>query len=69
MPEYSYAQLIELDMTAGGLTKKQAVLSRTLDRRFKASAKRVLAGKAGACRMDQRCRANLFDFLADTPPY
>jgi transcriptional regulator GlxA family with amidase domain len=69
LPDYTYRQLIELDTTCGGLTRKQAVLSRQLDRRFKESAKRVMAGTHSLCRIDQRTQADLYDFLSDTPPY
>jgi len=69
MPEYTYAKLIALDMAYGGLTKRQAVLSRTLDRRFKKAANHILAGRTPTCRLERRAEADLFDFLADTPPY
>ena len=68
LPDYTYNQLIKMDMTYGGLTKKQAVLSRQLDRRFKASYKRVMSRTDSSCRIDQRTQADLYDFLSDLPP-
>lgn len=58
--EYTYNQLITLDMTCGGLTKKQAVLSRTLDRRWKKAHKNIFINRKSAkCRMERRVVADI----------
>jgi len=64
--EYTYRQLIELDMTCGGLTKKQAVMSRRLDRKWKKAYHNVMVLKhKSKCRMERRVVADLGDYYDD----
>lgn len=53
MKDYSYNQLIILDMECGGLTKRQAVLSRCLDRRFIKAGKKFNKGGKPAGRFER----------------
>lgn len=51
---YSYSQLIYMDVKEGGLTKKQSVRNRQMDRRYKKAQAKVMAGDEPCCRMERR---------------
>jgi hypothetical protein len=61
--DYTYRQLIKLDTTFGGLTKKQSVQSRQLDRRWKKAYNNVMVKHQKAkCRMERRVVDDLCDY-------
>ena len=53
MKDFSYNQLIELDMECGGLTKRQAVLYRTKDRRWKKAHRNIIKNRTAKCRIER----------------
>ena len=66
MTDYTYNQLVKMDMTFGGLTKRQSVLSRTLDRRWKKAYNNIMVKKQKAkCRMEERVFADLCCYYDD----
>lgn len=61
-PNYSYSQLIEMDMKFGGLTKKQSVQSRRLDRKWKKAYNNVMVKKQKSkCRMERLVIRDLWE--------
>lgn len=67
MKNLSYNQLITLDMECGGLTKRQAVLSRTMDRRWKKAHNNILRKGPNGARstMERYVLSQLGDFFDD----
>lgn len=64
--DYTYSQLINLDMTCGGLTKKQAVNAHRTDRKWNKAYKNILVlGKKAKCRMERRLIADLAGYFDD----
>ena len=69
MTNYTYNQLIELDVTCGGLTRRAAVRSRQMDRRWKKAYRNVVEQHLPpTCRIERRVMAEvgaMYDDLID----
>ena len=59
-PNYTYRELIALDVSCGGLTKRAAVRARQMDRRWKKAYRNVIAlRKPPTCRLERRTWAEV----------